>query len=93
MGSVSRFIEKKLRLKVNTEKSAIGRPWERKYLGFCMTNSRKNPKIRIHWKTIKRFKERIREITARRRGRSLSQVIGELKVFMNGSMSANDSWH
>ena len=84
MESVSRFIEKKLRLKVNTEKSAIGRPWERKYLGFCMTNSRKNPKIRIHWKTIKRFKERIREITARRRGRSLSQVIGELKVFMNG---------
>jgi len=84
MESVSRFIEKKLRLKVNTEKSAIGRPWERKYLGFCMTNSRKNPKIRIHWKTIKRFKERIREITARRRGRSLLQVIGELRGYMNG---------
>ena len=84
MESISRFIEKKLRLKVNREKSAIGRPWERKYLGFCVTNSRKNPKIRIHWKSIKRFKERIREITARRRGRSLSQVIGELKGFMSG---------
>ncbi|MBW2610453.1 MAG: hypothetical protein JRC68_08945 [Deltaproteobacteria bacterium] len=35
-------------------------------------------------KAIKRFKERIREITARRRGRSLSQVISELKVFMSG---------
>jgi len=84
MESISRFIEKKLRLKVNREKSAIGHPWERKYLGFCVTNSRKNPKIRIHWKSIKRFKERIREITARRRGRSLSQVIGELKGFMSG---------
>ena len=84
MGSISRFIEKKLRLKVNREKSAVGRPWERKYLGFCVTNSRTNPKIRIHWKTIKRFKERVREITARRRGRSLSQVIGELMGFMNG---------
>ena len=84
MESISRFIEKKLRLKVNREKSAIGRPWERKYLGLCVTNSRKNPKIRIHWKSIKRFKERIREITARRRGRSLSQVIGELKGFMSG---------
>jgi RNA-directed DNA polymerase len=84
MESVSRFIEKKLRLEVNREKSAVGRPWERKYLGFCLTNSRKNPKIRIHWKTIKRFKQRVREITARRRGRSLSQVICELKQFMSG---------
>jgi RNA-directed DNA polymerase len=84
MQSVSRFIEKKLRLKVNREKSAVGRPWERKYLGFCLTNSRKNPKIRIHWKTIKRFKQRVREITARRRGRSLFQVIGELKQFISG---------
>ena len=84
MKSVSRFIEKKLRLKVNREKSAIGRPWERKYLGFCLANSRKNPKIRIHWKTIKRFKQRVREITARRRGRSLVQVIGELKHLIRG---------
>ena len=84
MGSVSRFIEKKLRLEINQEKSALGRPWERKYLGFCVTNSRKNPKIRIHWKAIKRFKERVREITARRRGRSLEQVIGELMQYFNG---------
>jgi group II intron reverse transcriptase/maturase len=84
MKSVSRFIEKKLRLKVNREKSAIGRPWDRKYLGFCLTNSRKNPKVRIHWKTIKRFRQRVREITARRRGRSLAQVIGELKQYMFG---------
>jgi RNA-directed DNA polymerase len=82
--SISRFIEKKLRLKVNRDKSAVGRPWERKYLGFCVTNSRTNPKIRIHWKSIKRFKERVREITSRRRGRSLVQVIGELREFMNG---------
>ena len=84
MKSVSRFIEKKLRLKANRDKSAVGRPWDRKYLGFCMTNSRKAPKIRVHWKTIKRFKDRVREITARRRGRSLSQVIGELNQFITG---------
>jgi RNA-directed DNA polymerase len=84
MKSVSRFIEKKLRLKVNREKSAVGRPWDRKYLGFCMTNSRNPPKIRIHWKTIKRFKERVREITARRRGKSIGQVIDELNEYMRG---------
>jgi RNA-directed DNA polymerase len=84
MESVSHFIIKKLRLKVNQEKSAIGRPWQRKYLGFCVTNSRTNPKIRIHWKTIKRFKDRVRGITARRRGRSLKQVIGELMGYVQG---------
>jgi len=84
MESVSRFIEKKLRLKINRQKSAVGRPWDRKYLGFCMTNSRKAPKIRIHWKTIKRFKERVRKITARRRGRSISQLIRELNTFTRG---------
>ena len=84
MQIISRFIEKKLRLRVNREKSAVGRPWERKYLGFCLTNSRKYPKIRIHWKTIKRFKQRVREITARRRGRSLCQLISELNQFMSG---------
>jgi hypothetical protein len=49
-----------------------------------MTNSSKAPKIRIHWKTIKRFKERVREITARRRGRSINQVINELNEYMRG---------
>ncbi len=84
MSSISLFIENKLRLKVNREKSSITLPWKSKYLGFCVTNSKENPKIRIHWKSIKRFKERVREITSRRRGRSIKQVIWELKVYMNG---------
>jgi group II intron reverse transcriptase/maturase len=84
MSSISRFIEKKLRLKVNREKSSIELPWKSKYLGFCVTNSSKNPKIRIHWKSIKRFKNRVREITSRRRGRSMRQVIGELNEYMFG---------
>ncbi len=84
MQNTSRFIEKKLRLKINKEKSNIGRPWASKYLGFCVTNSKTNPKIRIHWKTIKSFKERIREITSRRRGRSLQQVIIELNQYLQG---------
>lgn len=84
MSSISRFIENKLRLKVNEEKSSITLPWKSKYLGFCVTNSKENPKIRIHWMSIKRFKERVREITARRRGRSMRQVISELNVYMRG---------
>ena len=84
MSSITRFIENKLRLKVNREKSAISLPWKSKYLGFCVTNSRKNPKLRIHWESIKRFKERVKEITARKRGRSIVQVIRELNEYMRG---------
>ncbi len=84
MKNVIRFIEGKLRLKVNKEKSALGRPWERKYLGFCLTNSKTEPKIRLHWKTIKKYKERIREITARKRGRSMLQVIAEINQYQRG---------
>ena len=84
MESITSFIEKKLRLKVNHDKSAVGRPWDRKYLGFCTTNSRTNPKLRIHWKTIQRFRERVREITSRTRGRSLRHVITELMRYIKG---------
>ena len=84
MESITSFIEKKLRLKVNHDKSAVGRPWDRKYLGFCTTNSRTSPKLRIHWKTIQRFRERVREITSRTRGPSLRHVITELMRYIKG---------
>jgi RNA-directed DNA polymerase len=82
--SVTTFITRRLRLKVKEEKSAIDRPWKSKYLGFSLTNSRQRPLISIHWKSIKRLKERIREITSRNRGRSLSQVIDELVTYLKG---------
>ena len=84
MRSVSKFITRRLRLRVNEEKSSVGRPWSAKYLGLSMTNSRTKPKIRLHWKTPQRFKERIRELTRRTIGRSLSRVIEELNQFLRG---------
>jgi len=84
MKSVSRFIEKKLRLKVNKEKSAVGRPWQRKYLGLRMTRSLKHPSISLHWESVEKMKTRVRQITGRQRGRSLQQVIDELMAYLNG---------
>ena len=84
MRSVSKFITRRLRLRVNEKKSSVGRPWSAKYLGLSMTNSRTKPKIRLHWKTLQRFKERIRELTRRTIGRSLSRVIEELNQFLRG---------
>ena len=67
MESLTRFITTKLKLKVNEQKSAVARPWERKFLGFSFTASRE-PKRRIAPKAVGRFKERIRELTSRTRG-------------------------
>lgn len=65
MGNLTKFIEGKLKLKVNEQKSAVDRPWKRKFLGFSFTVDKKNPKIRIHKESMKRFKQRIRELTSR----------------------------
>jgi len=62
MESVTRFVEGKLRLKVNRDKSAVDRPWKRKFLGFSFL-SNKEATIRIAPKKLEQLKERVREIT------------------------------
>lgn len=84
MDSVKRYVTRTLRLKVNEAKSSVGRPWSSKFLGFCLTQSRTAPKIRIHWKSIKRFRQRVVEITCRTRGRSLERILDELMSYMRG---------
>src|SRR5882762_8248559 len=67
MASLTVFITRRLKLKVNGEKSAVARPAERKFLGFSFTSERQ-PKRRIAPKALQRFKERVRELTGRTRG-------------------------
>ena len=83
MESVTAFLTKRLRLKVNREKSAVARPWERKFLGFSFTSGRE-PKRRIAPKALQRFKDRIRELTRRTRGVSLEQRVKETAAYLNG---------
>ena len=77
MRSVTRFITTKLKLKVNEQKSAVARPWERKFLGFSFTSGRE-PKRRIAPKAVLRFQVKVRELTQRTRGRSTEQMATEL---------------
>ena len=74
MASVIRFLTTKLKLKVNEPKSAVARPWQRKFLGFSFTHG-KVPKRRIAPKALARFKERVRELTRRTQGVSLEQMV------------------
>jgi RNA-directed DNA polymerase len=83
MESVKRFITKRLKLKVNEQKSAVARPQVRKFLGFSFTDG---PAIRrtIAPKAIERFKDRIRELTGRGRSTSLEQTMSVLAPYMRG---------
>jgi RNA-directed DNA polymerase len=81
--SVERFLRKRLRLAVNREKSAVDRPWKRKFLGYSVT-SNFDPKLRIAPESIKRFKGKVRKLMRRGRGGSLIKVIGELNLLIRG---------
>ena len=83
MASITRFLSSTLKLKVNQEKSAVARPWDRKFLGFSFTN-RKEPKRRIAPKAIGRFKERVRELTYRTRGVSVERMAEDLTQYLQG---------
>lgn len=81
--SITRFLEQRLKLKVNEAKSAVARPWERKFLGFSFTRA-EQPKRRIAPQAIARFKQRVRELTRRNQGRSLGEVIERLARYLIG---------
>ena len=83
MGSLTRFITTKLKLKVNQQKSAVAQPWERKFLGFSFTSGRE-PKRRIAPKAVLRFKEKIRELTQRTRGVKVEKMAEELGQYLRG---------
>jgi RNA-directed DNA polymerase len=82
MASLTRFLTNKLRLKVNESKSAVARPQERKFLGFSISND--GSERRIAPQALQKFKMQIRELTCRTRGKSLLQIIKELRPYLIG---------
>jgi RNA-directed DNA polymerase len=83
MESIARFLERRLRLKVNREKSAVDRPWRREFLGYTMTWHRQ-PRLKVSPDSIQRIMAKIRELTREARGCSLTKVIGELTPLLRG---------
>jgi RNA-directed DNA polymerase len=80
--SITDFITRSLKLRVNERKSAVARPVERKFHGFSFTTN--GQKRRIAPKAIMRFKQRVRELTMRTRGISLEQMTKELANYLRG---------
>jgi len=77
MESLIRFLGERLKLKVNLAKSAVARPWNRKFLGYSMTTHYK-PKLKAAPAAVTRLKDKLREIFRHGRGRNLRKVIAEM---------------
>jgi RNA-directed DNA polymerase len=82
MASVERFIEDALRLTVNARKSAVDRPWNRKFLGFTLT--RKGLRLKVADSAIEKLKVRVRELTRRTRGHRFTDIVAELREALLG---------
>ena len=84
LASLTRFLEQKLRLKVNHNKSAVARPWKRIFLGYSFS-WHKQPKIRIPKETTQRFRSKAKQLFRRGRGSNLARFIEEqLNPFIIG---------
>jgi len=103
LDSLERFLDRRLRLKVNRSKSAVARPWKRQFLGYSVTPNRQ-PRLKIAPQSVKRFKEKLRPIFRRARGDNLSVTIQRLNpklrgwiyyyrlVAVKGKISELDAW-
>ncbi len=80
---VTRFLCRRLKLKVNEAKSAVAQPWQRKFLGFSFTPSER-PRRKIAPQSLARFKQRVRALTSRTGGRAIGETIKRLARYLKG---------
>jgi RNA-directed DNA polymerase len=86
LASIERFLQDRLRLKVNRDKSAVDRPWNRKFLGYTFT-SHYQPKLKVARQSVLRLKSRLCKLFQKGRGRSLGRVIEQLRPKLIGWVS------
>jgi RNA-directed DNA polymerase len=83
MASLESFLSKRLRLQINRDKSAVARPWKRKFLGYSVTVEKKT-KLRIAPQAIKRLKDKLRSMVRSGRGQNLGRFIRDLAPVIRG---------
>ncbi len=83
MTSITRFLHERLKLRVNPEKSAVDRPWNRKFLGYSMTSNRQ-PLLKAASRSVERLKSKLRALFRQGRGRNIPAFIRELAPVLRG---------
>ncbi len=84
MASITKFIEDKLKLKVNKTKSSVDRPWKLKFLGFSFYYKKDGVGIRVHPKSVEKLKRKMKEITGRSNAKSMWQRMLKLRQAITG---------
>lgn len=84
MAGISSFIERRLKLKVNREKSAVDSPTKRKFLGVSFYRKKGGTGVRVHPKSVKRLKEKVRAITMPANAMSMEQRVDRLNRIIRG---------
>lgn len=83
LDSLTRFLTERLRLRVNRDKSAVDRPWNRKFLGYTVTTHQR-PKLRVAPQSMARLKDKLRPLLRAGRGRRLADVCAKLAPILRG---------
>jgi RNA-directed DNA polymerase len=83
MASLERFLRKRLKLRINRDKSAVDRPWRRKFLGYSVT-MHQEPKLKVAPESVQRLKAKLHILFRQARGRNLRRVCQELSVVLRG---------
>lgn len=83
LASLTRYLRRSLRLRVNTEKSAVGRPWERTFLGYSMTSHR-TPRLKAAPESIRRFRIKLKVLFRQARGMSVEEILERLVPILRG---------
>lgn len=84
MQSITKLIEDKLKLKVNKQKSAVDRPWRLKFLGFSFYHKKEGIGVRVHPKSVEKFKQKLKQITGRSNAMSMALKMLKLKQLITG---------
>lgn len=84
MENITRFLEGELKLTVNREKSQVGNPTKRKFLGFCLHAIKAGVGYRPHQKSKQKFEEKLRKLTKRNRSGNVRKIIKEINEVTTG---------
>lgn len=84
MDAITDYLEKKLKLRVNRDKSAVARPWQRKFLGYGVTWHKQQARLKIADSSVKRLKDKVREIVVGNALRNLGHTIAALNPVLRG---------
>jgi RNA-directed DNA polymerase len=84
LDSLTRYLSRHLKLTVNARKSAVDRPWKRSFLGFTFTRNGKAKRRKVSEGSLKRFKQTIKKLTRRTRGRTIHHIIADLRNYIRG---------